>query len=179
MGSKLEDTDTALEPPTLTVPAKRGRICQRATDTGSGIIIAALRAPVASDATAIGRRIYLAREFAAQAGRHTQRGRGGAEVPNLCQSVRRGAARPRAARRRSTLRICRPLPSFLPSLPSHPPPHRHRGSLPPTDTSAAPVCPADLAPDSGGGCGRAGRGAPGNVGRWEERRRSGAVGSGT
>jgi hypothetical protein len=165
VGPKLEATDAALEPPTLTVSAR------------SGSIITARRAPLHQTQRRLGggsNQLRTSRANERGVGRRTRRSEE-AEVPNLLQSVRRGATRPRAARRHSTRRICRSPPFFLATRRL-----TDTRGLPPTDRyRAAPARPSVyltiLLRSAAATVAAAGR----NGGRWGGGRRSGAVGSGT
>lgn len=138
MGPKLEATDAALEPPTLTVSARSG-------STRSGSIITARRAPLHQTQRRSGggsNQLRTSRANERGVGRRTRRSEE-TEVPNLLQSVRRGGARPRAARRHSTRRICRPPPFFLATRRL-----TDTRGLPPTDRyRAAPALPSVRLPD--------------------------------
>lgn len=163
---KLEATDAALEPPTLTVPTKRGphfvsaprKHPQRKHNRQLSEL-----SSVASDATAIGRRIYPAHEIEHKQDRHSRET--DEEKCRTCCSrcgedqrgreQHGGTARDGSAARRHS--------SFLPA-------HllTDTRGLPPTDTEPRPPVspsvrlPADLAPDCGGsGCGRGGAGRRG------------------
>lgn len=82
--------------------------------TRSGSTIAALRTPLNQKGDGGDGSNQLRNPRASGRGveRRTRRSEE-AEAPNLWWSVRRGAARPRAARRQSTRWICRPPPFFL------------------------------------------------------------------
>lgn len=99
--------------------------------------------------------------------------------------MRRGAARPRAARRHSTRRICRPPPFFLATRRL-----TDTRGLPPTDKiqsrARRPVCPSTRRSCSGlrrrrlrpwGGMGRSGE-EVGDLGRWGVGLKACAAGSG-